>query len=73
MVRRMKVPELWRDYLAGVYEPLVEAVNCLVDDLREAEPPSGRGWVPYIAPVQCGSRARILGILRDPGPGTYDA
>lgn len=56
--------------LDGRYEPHVEAVNRLVDDLMEAEPPAGRGWVPYIAPLHGGSEARVLSILRDPGPKT---
>jgi hypothetical protein len=58
--------------LAGVYEPHVEAVNRLVDELRESEPPAGRGWVPYIAPIHGGTEARILSILRDPGPMTHE-
>lgn len=70
MVRRMRDPQFRAGQLAGRYEPHVEPVNRLVDALEEASPPSGRGWAPYIAPVHGGVQARILSILRDPGPKT---
>lgn len=58
---------------AGVHLPHVTAVNRLVEDLREPEPAEGgRGWVPYVAPIHGGSEARILSILRDPGPMTHE-
>jgi hypothetical protein len=40
----------------------------LVDELID---PSGRGWVPYVAPVYGGVNARVLCIQRDPGPKTH--
>lgn len=67
----MRDPQFRAEQLAGRYEPHVEAVNRLVDALMEAEPPAGRGWVPYIPPIHGGAEARILSILRDPGPKTH--
>ena len=32
----------------------------------------GYGWAPYVAPIHGGINARILSILRDPGPATRD-
>lgn len=71
MVRRMKDPRFKAEQLSGKYQPHVEPVNRLMDELREAEPPAGRGWAPYVAPIHGGTEARILSILRDPGPKTH--
>jgi hypothetical protein len=71
MVRRMRDPNFKAEQLSGKYQPHIEPVNRLVDELREAEPPVGRGWAPYVAPIHGGSEARILSILRDPGPKTH--
>lgn len=71
MVRRMSDPKFKAKQLSGKYQPHVERVNRLVDALREAEPPVGRGWAPYIAPIHGGTEAQILSILRDPGPKTH--
>jgi hypothetical protein len=68
----MKDPTFRAVQLDGIYEGHVAAVNGLVDELREDQPPAGRGWVPYVAPVHGGSTARILSILRDPGPKTHE-
>ncbi|MFF8536985.1 uracil-DNA glycosylase [Streptomyces sp. NPDC015532] len=51
------------------YAPHVRPVNEMVDALRE---PEGRGWMPYVAPWHGGAEARVLSILRDPGPKTLD-
>jgi hypothetical protein len=37
-----------------------------VDELRS----EGRGWAPYVAPIYGGVNARLLSVLRDPGPMT---
>src|SRR5437868_12878523 len=47
----------------------VRPVNELIDDLRRT---SGRGWLPYVAPVHGGARAQLLFILRDPGAITRE-
>jgi Uracil DNA glycosylase superfamily len=46
----------------------VAPVNALVDKLTD---PAGRGWVPYVAPTYGGIHARVLNVLRDPGPKTH--
>lgn len=51
---------------ADVYAPHVESINRYVDELRRSE----RGWVPYVAPLHGGANARVLSVLRDPGPAT---
>lgn len=48
------------------FAPHIAPVNALVDRLRSV----GRGWVPYVAPAHGGVDARVLSILRDPGPAT---
>jgi hypothetical protein len=51
------------------YADHVRPVNELVDELRGVD---GRGWLPYVAPVHGGVRARMLFVLRDPGPMTRE-
>ncbi|PPI02977.1 hypothetical protein C5C56_00105 [Rathayibacter sp. AY1D1] len=51
------------------YAPHVAPVNRWVDELRN---PYGRGWLPYVAPLHGGMEARVLSVLRDPGPATQD-
>lgn len=46
----------------------IAPVNRYVDELREV----GRGFVPYVAPLHGGVNARVLSVLRDPGPATRD-
>lgn len=53
---------------ADIYAPHVESINRYVDELRQSE----RGWAPYVAPLHGGSNARVLSILRDPGPATQE-
>lgn len=53
---------------ADRYAPHVAPVNEYVDELRGV----GRGWAPYVAPLHGGVEARVLSILRDPGPATQD-
>src|SRR5688572_10358255 len=48
------------------FDAHVAPINRLVDTLRD----SGRGWVPYVAPMYGGANARLLSLLRDPGPMT---
>jgi hypothetical protein len=64
----MRDPQFRQQQVDGLRTPHVEPVNALVDELID---PSGRGWVPYVAPVYGGVDARILCILRDPGPKTH--
>jgi len=66
--RRMRDPKFRQQQVAGLRAPHIAPVNALVDELID---PSGRGWVPYVAPVYGGVDARILCIQRDPGPKTH--
>lgn len=50
------------------YDRHIAPINRYVDELRQ----QGRGWAPYVAPVHGGVEARVLTILRDPGPATQD-
>jgi hypothetical protein len=49
-----------------LYDEHVRPINQVVDTLREM----GRGWLPYVAPMYGGTSARLLSLLRDPGPKT---
>ncbi|MFH9725420.1 uracil-DNA glycosylase [Streptomyces sp. NPDC017254] len=51
------------------YAPHVRPINELVDALRGQD---GRGWMPYVAPWHGGVEARVLSVLRDPGPKTQE-
>jgi hypothetical protein len=53
---------------ADRYAPHVQPVNELVDSLRD----DVRGWMPHVAPLHGGTTARVLSVLRDPGPATQD-
>jgi hypothetical protein len=48
------------------YDEHIGPINRLVDDLRGSE----RGWLPYVPPMYGGVHARLLSLLRDPGPKT---
>lgn len=68
-VRRMSDPAFRRSQFDGLRDPHIAPFTELVDDLVER---SGRGWMPYIAPMYGGTNARVLSIFRDPGPKTQD-
>ncbi|WP_254705694.1 uracil-DNA glycosylase [Streptomyces vilmorinianum] len=53
----------------GRYAPHVRPINEMVDALRDQD---GRGWMPHVAPWHGGAEARVLSILRDPGPKTQE-
>ncbi|MEV6019326.1 uracil-DNA glycosylase [Streptomyces sp. NPDC051997] len=69
MARRMREEAFQAEQEQERYAPHVRPVNEMVDALRE---PEGRGWMPYVAPWHGGAEARVLSILRDPGPKTLD-
>lgn len=52
------------------YDAHIAPINWLVDELRLTP---GRGSVPYIAPMYGGIDAKLLSVLRDPGPKTQEA
>lgn len=64
----MHDPAFRRSQRGGRYEPHVAPVNRFVDELSA----EGRGWVPHVAPVHGGTGARLLWVMRDPGPATAD-
>lgn len=47
--------------------PHVAPINAFVDSIRDRD---GRGWAPYVPPHHGGVDARVISILRDPGPAT---
>jgi hypothetical protein len=67
MVRRMRDKAFRDEQLAGIRAEHIAPVNELVDRLND--PAAGR-WAPYVAPVYGGTSARLLSVLRDPGPKT---
>ena len=69
MARRMASEAFRGEQERDRYAPHVRAINELVDDLRDLD---GRGWMPYVAPWHGGAEARVLSVLRDPGPKTQD-
>ncbi len=68
MARRMRDAAYRHEQRSGIREPHVAPVNRLIDELAG----QGHGWVPHIAPVHGGVRARLLWVMRDPGPKTAD-
>ena len=51
------------------YDAHVAPINRLVDELQQE---GGPGRMPYVAPMYGGVEARLLSVLRDPGPMTQD-
>lgn len=67
MTRRMADKHFRIDQWDHRYDKHVAPINLLVDEFR------GAGlWLPYVAPMYGGVNARLLSILRDPGPKTQD-
>jgi hypothetical protein len=64
---RMRDPHFRQQQLDGLRLPHIAPVNALVDELND---PGGRGSVPYLVPAYGGVAARVLCVLRDPGPKT---
>ena len=69
MVRRMADAKFRKDQWEHRYDEHIAPFNRIVDELR-SEPE--RGWAPYIAPMYGGINARLLSVLRDPGPKTQE-
>ncbi|WP_104099496.1 uracil-DNA glycosylase [Cryobacterium sp. M96] len=65
MTRRLKDAgyrgEQWQQRKA----PHIKPVNDYVDEISTPDL-----WVPYVAPIHGGIDARVLSLLRDPGPAT---
>jgi len=69
MARQMREEAFRIEQEQGRYAPHVRPVNEMVDALRDQD---GRGWMPHVAPWHGGVEARVLSILRDPGPKTQE-
>lgn len=52
---------------AALHDARTAPITAFVDELR-----AGGRWAPYVAPMHGGADARVLSILRDPGPATVD-
>ncbi|MDQ1295452.1 MAG: hypothetical protein QG608_3337 [Actinomycetota bacterium] len=69
MVRFMADAAFRAEQDAGRYAAHVRPINELVDELQDT---GGRGWLPHVAPIHGGVLARLLFVLRDPGPRTRE-
>lgn len=69
MARRMADEVFRREQERGRYASHVRPINEFVDSLRDKD---GRGWLPHVAPAHGGIHARVLSVLRDPGPKTQE-
>lgn len=68
MPRQMADPAFHADQTARAFTaPHIAPINAFVDSIRDRD---GRGWVPYVPPLHGGIDARVISILRDPGPAT---
>jgi hypothetical protein len=67
MSRKMREIAFRDEQLARLRARHIEPVNALVDRLRN---PQAGLWAPYVAPMYGGVGARLLSVLRDPGPKT---
>lgn len=65
--RRMRDAAFRQSQLDHLHAPHIAPLTDLIDELIRT---SGRGWMPYIAPLYGGVNARMLSVLRDPGPAT---
>lgn len=70
MTRRMTDPDFRAAQAAGARSaPHIEPINAFVESIRGQD---GRGWAPLIPPHHGGVDAKVLSVLRDPGPATRD-
>lgn len=65
--RLMADPVFLAAQRAALRDPHIAPITDLVDRLR-----TGGRWAPYVAPLHGGVGARVISILRDPGPKTTD-
>lgn len=64
--RRMNLQNYRNEQWQHRFDSHIAPINQLIDKLRN----SGHGEVPYVAPIYGGVNARLLSVLRDPGPMT---
>lgn len=65
MTRQMANPAFRREQQQRLHEPRIAPITDLIDSLRSDEE-----WLPYVAPIHGGIDARMMTVLRDPGPKT---
>lgn len=68
MSRQMGNAAFLADQRVRLHEPHIAPITDYIDALRAS---SGR-WLPYVAPLHGGVNARVLNVLRDPGPKTQE-
>jgi hypothetical protein len=64
MPRLMRDPAFRAEQESRLHEPHVAPISDYIRGLRD----SGGEWVPWVAPLHGGVEARVLSVLRDPGP-----
>ena len=62
----MREQAFHQEQMANIYSPHIKLINEFVDKLSKSE----NAWMPYVAPLYGGTNARLLSLLRDPGPKT---
>lgn len=67
MPRQMRDPAFRADQEARLHEPHIGPITDFIQGLRDS---SGE-WVPWVAPLHGGVEARVLSVLRDPGPKVH--
>ncbi|TFD71603.1 uracil-DNA glycosylase [Cryobacterium sp. Hb1] len=65
MSRRMKEADYRALQWQHRCDPHIKPINDYVDEISTPDL-----WVPYVAPIHGGINARVLSVLRDPGPAT---
>jgi len=70
MTRRMRDAAFREQQVAKLRAKHIASINKLVEELRN---PTAGLWAPYVAPMYGGTNARLLSVLRDPGPKTNTA
>lgn len=64
--RQMRHVAYREDALRRRFDPHVEPLNRLVEELRRPD----RGYLPWVDPLYAGVSAEVLLLLKDPGPMT---
>ena len=69
MARLMRNPAFRQWQWDHRFDPHIAPINHYVDTLRKD---AGSDSVPYVPPIYGGVEARLLSVMRDPGPKTQD-
>ena len=64
--RQMRFEAVRESAMRRRYDPHIEAINRLVDELRE----EGQAQIPYVDACLGGVNSQVLFLFQDPGPGT---